>query len=170
MIISEFIVADEPENEAERLALVIAYELGSGNLPPDAQLQALIAETVARFQMPIVQVSIITADEQRFRAGTGLEAASTPRSVSFCGHAILGAAPLIVEDTLIDLRFAGNPLVVGRPNLRFYAGAPLIAGEGLALGSLCVMDILPRAFSSGDAEELVVLAAAVMARLVALRP
>lgn len=170
MIVSKFTVADEPENEAERLALVISYGLGSGNLPPDAQLQALIAETVARFQVPIAQVSIITADEQCFRAGTGLDVAATPRAVSFCGHAILSAAPLIVEDTLVDRRFAGNPLVVGKPNLRFYAGAPLIAGEGLALGSLCVLDIVPRTFSDAQAQALVLLAAAVMARLEALRP
>jgi adenylate cyclase len=101
------------------------------------------------FQMPIALVSLIDRDRQWFKAVVGLDVQSTPRSVSFCGHAIARPANELddifeVPDATQDARFARNPLVIGDPDIRFYASASLRATNGMPLGSLCVIDRQPR--------------------------
>jgi class 3 adenylate cyclase len=101
------------------------------------------------FQMPIALVSLIDRDRQWFKAVVGLDVQSTPRSVSFCGHAIARPAYELdeifeVPDATQDARFARNPLVIGDPDIRFYASASLRATNGMPLGSLCVIDRQPR--------------------------
>ena len=82
-------------------------------------LDAVVARAAALFEAPIALVSIVHEDVQRFRARIGLDATQTPRSISFCGHALHRDAPLVVPDATRDARFAGNPLVVGPPHIRF---------------------------------------------------
>lgn len=93
---------------------------------------------------PIALVSLVGDETQRFLARTGLAVGSTPRSMSFCAHAMQGDAIMVVPDATKDLRFADNPLVTGDPQIRFYAGAPLSDREGNPLGALCVIDRVPR--------------------------
>lgn len=94
---------------------------------------------------PIALVSLVDRDRQWFKARVGLAATETPRRVSFCAHAISDSAPLIVADTQQDDRFADNPLVTGDPHMRFYAGVPLQLDEdATAVGTLCVIDQVPR--------------------------
>jgi EAL domain-containing protein (putative c-di-GMP-specific phosphodiesterase class I)/GAF domain-containing protein len=99
-------------------------------------------------------ISLVDENRQWFKSCIGLEAKQTPRNISFCGHTILQRTPLIIEDALQDERFCDNPLVLQKPNIRFYAGFPLISANGLALGSLCAVDQQPRQLSSQQVEAL----------------
>jgi len=106
------------------------------------------------FKVPIVLVSLVDEDRQWFKARHGPAACETPRSVSFCAHAVLSKRMLVVEDALDDERFLDNPLVLGAPHLRFYAGAPLRLADGQVVGTLCLIDTVPRSFAASDAEAL----------------
>ncbi|MGV8959535.1 MAG: GGDEF domain-containing protein [Stenotrophomonas sp.] len=142
-----------PANEAERLAALQRYRvLDSGR---DAAFDdlVLIASTICGTSMGAV--SLIDTDRQWFKSLQGLEVQETGRDVSFCGHAINRPAHLlVVEDALNDDRFHDNPLVVQGPNIRFYAGAPLLSSDGFALGTLCVFDSTPRSLSPTQTEAM----------------
>ena len=143
MTIKTFTVPELPKDEAERQAALDAYRLHEAK--PDPALDALVAEAAAAFGVPTALVSIVDQDRQWFPARTGMSAASTPRSISFCGHALNASEPLVVPDATADGRFAGNPLVLNEDGIRFYAGAPLFTPAGHPLGTLCLIDRKPRA-------------------------
>jgi diguanylate cyclase (GGDEF)-like protein/PAS domain S-box-containing protein len=150
--------------EEERLEALETYQLECTPTPPDLQQIAALAADV--FQAPIALVSLVARDRQFFKGQVGLEVASTPRNLSFCAHAILGDGVLVVPDSTLDPRFAANPLVTGQPGIRFYAGAPLVNPQGHRLGSLCVIDRVPRpSFSEHEHGLLAKLAALVMDRM-----
>ena len=115
--------------------------------PADPYLDTLVRVVREVFAVKTVLVSLIDHDRQWFKSRIGLEADQTPRTISFCGHAILGTQPLIVEDTYNDLRFHDNPVVINNPQIRFYAGQPLFSEEGQPLGTLCLIDPAPRQLS-----------------------
>jgi GAF domain-containing protein len=95
-------------------------------------------------------VSMVDRDRQWFKSTIGIEMCETPRDVSFCAHAITKSATLVVPDALRDPRFVDNPLVVGHPYIRFYAGAGLRLPYGQVVGTLCIMDRRPREFDKLD--------------------
>lgn len=111
--------------------------------PADPYLDTLVRVVRDVFAVRTVLVSLIDHDRQWFKSRIGLELNETPRTISFCSHAILGTQPFIVEDTHNDLRFHDNPLVLNTPHIRFYAGQPLLSEEGQALGTLCLFDPRP---------------------------
>ncbi len=111
--------------------------------PADPYLDTLVRVIREVFAVKTVLVSLIDHDRQWFKSRIGLDITETPRTISFCAHAILGTQPLIVEDTHNDLRFHDNPVVVNNPHIRFYAGQPLFSEEGQALGTLCLIDPPP---------------------------
>ncbi len=141
MSIRRFTIAERPANEAGRQAALDSYGVAA---EPHPDLDKIVAEAAAAFDVPTALVSLIDRDRQWFPARVGLEAAETPRSVSFCSHAIHQEGPFVVPDATADPRFAGNPLVVGEANIRFYAGAPLITPEGYRIGTLCIIGTVPR--------------------------
>ena len=132
-----------PANEAERLRALAEYHI-LDSAPEDAfdDLAKLAAQI---FGCEIALVTIIDAQRQWFKARVGLDITETPREQAFCAHAIMKPLDLtIVPDATRDTRFAQNPLVTASPNIRFYAGAPLLTPKGDALGTLCVIDRTPR--------------------------
>jgi len=131
-----------PFDEPERLRSLLDYEIL--DTPPDKAFDDLTFLAGQIMEVPIALVSLIDEDRQWFKSRQGLDAPETPRDISFCGHAILQQGPLIVHDTLEDVRFADNPLVCGDPDIRFYMGVPLVPASGYTLGTLCVIDRVPR--------------------------
>ena len=137
-----------PDNEAERLALL--YELLLLDTPPERRLDKIVEFAASEFNVPICLISLIDSDRQWFKARVGIDACETPRDISFCGHALASSELLLVPDARLDARFHDNPLVAGAPHLRFYAGAPLVCRDGLAIGTLCLIDTVPRTFDAAD--------------------
>ena len=125
-------------------------------------LTSLAAELCA---LPIALVSLVDSERQWFKSRVGLDAQETPREHAFCAHAIHGDQVMVVEDASQDARFADNPLVTGAPNIRFYAGAPLITRDGHALGTLCVIGDEPRTISAQETRVLEALAQQAMTLL-----
>jgi EAL domain-containing protein (putative c-di-GMP-specific phosphodiesterase class I)/GAF domain-containing protein len=119
----------------------------------------------ALFDVPIALVSLVDKDRQWFKSRLGIDATETTRDVAFCDYTIRAADVLVVEDAALDPRFVENPLVTGEPLIRFYAGAPLILQSGEALGSLCIIDRLPRTFTNAQRGQLQDLAAMVVAQI-----
>ena len=119
-----------------------------------------LASTIC--QSPISLISLIDKDRQWFKSKVGLDANETPRDISFCGHAIMGSDIFEIPDAELDERFQDNPLYTGQPHVRFYAGAPLITKTGFKIGTLCVIDHVPRELNDSQKVALRKLANLVM--------
>lgn len=125
-------------------------EMNLLDTPAEHYLDTLVQLTQNLVKVDTVLISLIDQDRQWFKARVGLDATETKRDVSFCGYAILGEDTLLVPDATLDERFADNPLVLGPPYIRFYAGRPLRAGNGQAIGTLCMVDPRPRSMSQAQ--------------------
>lgn len=137
------------------------------DLEDDPELARLVKFAARLCDAPVGLVTLVENEMQRFLARSGSDARATPRSASFCAHAMDREQVMEVPDATADPRFADNPLVTGEPHIRFYAGAPLKTADGMPLGALCVTDSRPRpaGLSEFQREGLEVLAAAAMRRL-----
>ena len=152
-----------PKDEPSRLDALRRYAI-LDTLPEQefddlTRLAALICGT------PVALVSFVDAKRQWFKSKLGIEASETPREISFCAHAILEQAVMVIPDALADERFRSNPLVTGEPKIRFYAGAPLLTQDGHALGTICVADRTPSDLTQPQREALAALARLVVAEL-----
>ena len=152
-----------PDNEAARLESLYQYEIldteTDSAIDDITRLAAYICRT------PIALVSLLDAHRQWFKSKVGMEATETPRDAAFCIHTILQPDVLIIPDALADQRFATNPLVTSDPHIRFYAGVSLITPSGHALGTLCVIDRVPRSLSPEQVSALRALGHQVMTQL-----
>ena len=156
-------IAPLPNDEQARLATLKKYDIL--DTEPDAALDAMVQLASYICQTPIAAISLIDENRQWFKAITGLDAKETPRDVAFCAHAILQNETMIVPDALQDERFFDNPLVTSDPDIRFYAGVPLATTQGQHLGTLCVIDRIPRELSSAQLNAINILAKNIMAHL-----
>lgn len=144
-------------SERARLAEVRTYNFLRAER--DATFDEIIGVAARIFNAPTSLVSIVEEDVQWFAARKGFDPCQTSRDVSFCAHALESTNVLVVLDAKSDPRFCDNGLVTGEPFIRFYAGAPLVTSTGSILGTLCVIDVVPRAtFSEEDKKILTSLA------------
>lgn len=153
-----------PSNEAERLATLHRFNIL--DTPRSDRFDRYTRISAKIFDMPIAIISLVDRYRQWFKSTEGFDGEETPRSVSFCGHAILGDDIFEVRNARRDPRFRDNPLVVDRPNIRFYAGAPLEAPNGHKLGTLCIIDRVPRRLSDEEKTMLKNLADMVVGEIV----
>lgn len=157
------IAAPLPENEFERLSALASYQVL--DTEPEMEFDDLTALAADICNTPIALVSFIDARRQWFKSRHGLAATETPRELAYCAHAILEKKPMVVPDALLDPRFADNPLATDAPHVRFYAGAPIADDEGNVLGTLCVIDHIPRQLTEDQITALTRLARQVMSQL-----
>jgi GAF domain-containing protein len=152
-----------PKNEKQRLKILWQYDVL--DTVPEEVFDDL-TELAARIcGAPIALISLVDEKRQWFKARVGVTQTETVRDLSFCSHAILQSDLFIVPDATRDTRFAANPMVTGEPHIRFYAGAPLVTPDGHALGTLCVLDHVPRELNSDQRQALRVLARHVVGQL-----
>jgi diguanylate cyclase (GGDEF)-like protein len=144
--------APKPSDETARLAELRALALLDTD--PDERFDRVTRLAQRLFGVPIALVSLVDDDRQWFKSRQGLDVAETPREFAFCAHAILDDGVMQVADATIDPRFVDNPLVLGAPEIRFYAGAPISGPGGSKLGTLCIIDREPRVLSPDDEASL----------------
>lgn len=151
------------QNEKKRLKVLWQYEV-LDTVPEE--LFDDLTELAARIcEAPIALISLVDEKRQWFKSKIGTDVRETSREISFCSHAIQQSDLFIVPDAAQDQRFARNPLVTSEPRIRFYAGAPLITADGYALGTLCVIDKVPRQLRPEQKQALVILARHVVSQL-----
>ncbi len=145
-----------PANENARLAALSRYDVLDS--APEQIFDELTTLAAYICGTPIAAFSLVDENRQWFKSITGLAIRETARDLAFCAHTILGESIFEVPDATSDIRFSDNALVTEDPSIRFYAGAPLRTPDGFNLGSLCVIDVLPRAgLSAAQREALEVL-------------
>ena len=152
-----------PQNEKKRLKVLWQYEVL--NTVPEEVFDNL-TELAARIcEAPIALISLVDEKRQWFKSKLGITLSETSRDVSFCAHAITQPGLFIVPDAAQDPRFSRHPFVIAEPRIRFYAGAPLITPDGHALGTLCVLDKVPRELTHDQRQALRILAHHVVSQL-----
>lgn len=151
------------QNEKKRLNVLWQYEVL--DTVPEEVFDDL-TELAARIcEAPIALISLVDEKRQWFKSRVGTPVQETSRDISFCAHAIQQSDLFIVPDATKDPRFADNPLVKSDPKIRFYAGAPLITPDGYALGTLCVIDKVPRELRPDQKQALIILGRHVVSQL-----
>jgi GAF domain-containing protein len=141
-----------PADEDQRIAAL--HALGILDTEPEERFDRYTDEISATLGVPVALVSLVDTDRQWFKSHHGVDATETPRDMSICAHAIHGRDVMQIPDALADVRFADNPLVIGAPHMRFYAGMPLTLSDGTCVGTLCVADTRPRQLDESQLDEL----------------
>ena len=157
------------QGDAEQLQFLASYNPDA--LDGDSDLASIVRFAARLCETSVAAVTVTGQEKERFLIHLGSAVREIPREIAFCPHAMANEGTLVVPDAGLDPRFASNPNVVGGPRIRFYAGQPLISREGVAIGTLSVIDTVPRPDGLTDLQRdgLVVLADAVMLRLRAHR-
>lgn len=152
-----------PKNEKKRLEVLWEYEVL--DTVPEQVFDDLAYLAASICGTPVALITLVDEKRQWFKSKVGVGISETPREISICSHAILQKNIFVVPDTTQDPRFAQNPLVTGDPKIRFYAGAPLITPGGQSLGTLCVVDMVPRSLRPDQQRALQILSRHVMGQL-----
>lgn len=153
----------EPQDELARLTTLRRYQILDTPGEIEFDDTTLLASSIC--DTPISLITFLDEERQWFKSKVGLDATETPRKISFCGHALLADTIFEIPDAREDPRFYDNPLVTGYPNIRFYAGAPLITSDGFRLGTLCVIDHTPRTLNERQRKALEALARQVVRQM-----
>lgn len=150
-------------SEAARVAALQKYAIL--DTEPEQAFDDLVLLASFVCCTPMAMISLVDEGRQWFKSKVGISISETPRDIAFCATAIRQPDVFVVPDTLKDERFRNNPLVKSEPNIRFYAGAPLINEDGHALGTICVIDRTPRELDSGQRAALKALSRLVLAQM-----
>lgn len=152
----DYQIAAIPDNEDERVAALRAAMCAF--VPREERFDRITRMAQRMLHVPMAMISIVEDDVRWFRSAQGLAKPEVARSISFCSHAIMSNEVFQVKDTLLDVRFANHPVVLGPPFIRSYCGWPLELAPGLRVGALCVMDTMPRTYAPEDLETMADLA------------
>jgi len=149
--------APVPINDEARICAVEGLNLL--DTASEERFDCITREAIKRFSVPISTITLVDKDREWFKSAQGLQVKEGPRDISFCGHALMSQVILIIEDTLADPRFADNPMVIGEPYIRFYAGKSLYDYKiNLPVGVFCIKDHKPREMSLTEIDEFLELA------------
>jgi phosphoribosyl 1,2-cyclic phosphodiesterase/CheY-like chemotaxis protein len=162
-----WIRASIPENEPARLTSLRALDLL--DTEPEERFDRITRVATRLFNVPMATITLVDERRHWFKSFQGTGGREDPRDASLCAHVVSSREPMIVVDTLSDDRFADNPLVLGGPRIRFYAGYPLTLDDGSCIGTLCLLDTRPRTLEEPDLEGLRDLALIVMEQLQTLK-
>lgn len=143
---------------SQTMRLQALQQLEIMDTEPESAFDDITAIAASTLGMPIALVSLLDSSRQWFKSRVGLDVCETPIESAFCAHAIRCEVLLEVPDARLDPRFANNPLVLGEPHIRFYAGMPVRSPAGVRLGTLCVIDSQPRQLDPEQRETLARLA------------
>jgi anti-sigma regulatory factor (Ser/Thr protein kinase) len=149
-------------NEKARLEALRRYKILDTD--PEKAFDDLTILASHICETPVALISVIDSERQWFKSKVGVSVSETPREVSFCARAIQHAGLFVVPDASKDPRFSSNPFVVSDPKIRFYAGAPFTSSEGHPLGTLCVVDVVPRQLTPSQETALLALSRQVQAQ------
>jgi len=149
---SRWVKAPLPEDEPRRTAAL--RQLHILDTAPEERFDRLTRLACHLFDVPIAAVTLIDTDRQWFKSCQGLPVREVSREVALCAHTILSGEPMVVPDVLLDSRFAENPVVIGEPHVRFYAGYPLATRDDSRVGTLCLIDFRPRQLGEADLQAL----------------
>ncbi len=152
-----------PKNEKERIASLHRYQVL--DTPAEREFDNLTSLAALICETPIALISLVDSERQWFKSKVGLGVPETPRNISLCAHAIMKPDIFIVRDASQDPRFAHSPLVTSDPKIRFYAGAPIVTPQNHILGTLCVVDRVPRVLTAAQIHALQSLSQQVMLQL-----
>jgi len=141
-----------PENEKERLLSL--HKLGLLDTKPEERFDRITRTATETFNVPISTLTIVDEKREWFKSVCGLDQKEGDRAISFCGHALLANEVFVIPDTAKDKRFSDNPMVIGKPYIRFYAGVPIMNADGERIGVFCIKDIKSRKFSKDNEEML----------------
>src|SRR5688500_16079451 len=134
-----------PKDEKQRLMALRRYDIL--DTPPERTFDDIVRVAAHICETPLALIVLIDENRQWFKARLGVGFTETPREIAFCAYTIVKRSLLVIPDNTKDPRFANHPLVTGGPRVRFYAGAPLLTPDNRALGTLCVLDLVPRQLS-----------------------
>jgi len=149
-------------NEKARLQALRSYKILDTD--PEKAFDDLTILASHICETPVAMISLIDSNRQWFKSKVGVAISETPREVSFCSRAIQHPGLFVVPDASQDPRFSSNPFVVSEPKIRFYAGAPFTSSDGHPLGTLCVVDLVPRQLTPGQENALLALSRQVQAQ------
>lgn len=146
-----------PQNEAQRIKTL--YAMGVLNTENEERFDRITRIATHLFDVPISTVTLVDSNREWFKSCQGLEQKEGERAISFCGHAMLAESILVIPDATKDERFADNPMVVGKPFIRFYAGVPLHAADHTRIGTFCIKAHEPKELTKEQEDDLRSLAA-----------